>query len=294
MNIVQNRKKFIAVSILVILAGIIAMFINAGAGKGILNYDIEFTGGTSMDINIGKDFDNDDIQAIINEKTGQKSPQIQRIVGTDEVAIKMQSVDSATRTEIINALKEKYELTDENILNVADVSATVSGEMQKAAVLAVVVSCVAMLIYISFRFKDYRAGASAIVSLVHDVAVVIVFYAIFRIPINNSFIAVILTILGYSINSTIVIFDRVRENGRNYRKNQTIEKINKSINQTLARSINTSLTTLFTIGAIYILGVQSVKEFALPLVVGIISGAYSSVFLSGSIWYMFLPKNEKD
>lgn len=293
MNIVQNRKKFFALSIVVILAGIIAMVINASAGKGIFNFDIEFTGGTSMDINIGKEFNNDDIQAIITEKTGQKAPQIQNVVGTNEVTIKMQSIDGATRTAIIDALKEKYAITDEDVLNVADVSATISGEMQKTAILAVFVSCIAMLIYISIRFKDVRAGASAIVALLHDVLIVIAFYAIIRIPVNNSFIAALLTILGYSINATIVIFDRIRENKVRFRKNQTVEKINKSISQTLARSINTSLTTLFTIGAIYLLGVQSVKEFALPLVIGIISGAYSSVFLSGSVWYMLLPKEEK-
>lgn len=293
MNIVQNRKKFFALSIVVILAGIIAMVINASAGKGIFNFDIEFTGGTSMDINIGKEFNNNDIEAIIAEKTGQKAPQIQNVVGTNEVTIKMQSIDGATRTAIIDALKEKYAITDEDVLNVADVSATISGEMQKTAVLAVFVSCIAMLIYISIRFRDVRAGASAIVALLHDVFIVIAFYAIIRIPVNNSFIAALLTILGYSINATIVIFDRIRENKTKFRKNQTVEKINKSINQTLARSINTSLTTLFTIGAIYLLGVQSVKEFALPLVIGIISGAYSSVFLSGSVWYMLLPKEEK-
>lgn len=293
MNIVQNRKKFFALSIVVILAGIIAMVINASAGKGIFNFDIEFTGGTSMDINIGKEFNNNDIEAIIAEKTGQKAPQIQNVVGTNEVTIKMQSIDGATRTAIIDALKEKYAITDEDVLNVADVSATISGEMQKTAILAVFVSCIAMLIYISIRFKDVRAGASAIVALLHDVLIVIAFYAIIRIPVNNSFIAALLTILGYSINATIVIFDRIRENKVKFRKNQTVEKINKSISQTLARSINTSLTTLFTIGAIYLLGVQSVKEFALPLVIGIISGAYSSVFLSGSVWYMLLPKEEK-
>ena len=155
------------------------------------------------------------------------------------------------------------------------------------------IACVCMLIYISIRFKDIRAGGSAIIALIHDVCIVMTCYAIFRIPVDNAFIAVLLTILGYSINSTIVIFDRIRENTPKYRKNQTAEKINKSVSQTLGRSINTTLTTLFTIGAIYILGVQSIKDFSLPLIVGIIAGAYSSIFISGSVWYMLLPKNEK-
>ena len=291
MNIVENRKKYFAVSIIVILAGIIAMIMNASAGRGALNLDIEFTGGTSMQVAVGEEFNNDDIAAIIKEETGQKSPQIQRIIGTDEVAIKMQSIDSETRQKVTDALKTKYKKA--TISSAADVSATVSGEMQKAAVKATFIACLAMLIYISIRFKDFRAGGSAIIALIHDVLVVIAAYAIFRIPINNAFIAVVLTILGYSINSTIVIFDRIRENGPRYRKNQTAEKINKSISQTLGRSINTSLTTLFTIGAIYVLGVQSIKDFSLPMIIGIISGAYSSIFLSGSVWYMLLPKREK-
>lgn len=293
MNIVQNRKKFIAVSVIIILAGIVAMIVNGSSGKGVFNFDIEFTGGTSMELSIGQEFDNNEIIQIISDITGQKSPQVQKLGNSNDVSIKMQSIDGEKRTEIVEAIQEKYGITENPLLSSADISATVSGEMQKAAILAVIVSCVAMLIYISIRFKDFRAGASAIFALLHDVLIVITFYAILRIPVNNSFIAALLTILGYSINATIVIFDRVRENKDRFRKNQTVEKINKSINQTLARSINTSITTLFTITAIYILGVPSVKEFALPLIIGIISGAYSSIFLSGSFWYILLPKSEK-
>jgi len=293
MKIVENRKKFFAISILVILAGIVAMVMNMNAGKGVLNWDVEFTGGTSINVNVGQDFKNDDIAAIITEKTGQKSPQIQKIVGTQEVAIKIQSIDGKTRTAIIDALKEKYKLSDKVGFTVSDVSGTISGEMQQAAIKAILLACVAMLVYISIRFKDYRAGLSAIIALLHDVLIVLGAYAIFRIPVNNAFIAVVLTILGYSINSTIVIFDRIRENAPKFRKYQTMEKIDMSVNQTLARSINTSLTTLFTIGAIYLLGVQSIKDFSLPMIIGIIAGAYSSIFISGSVWYLLLPKNEK-
>lgn len=174
-----------------------------------------------------------------------------------------------------------------------DISGTVSGEMQAAAIKATLIACLAMLVYISIRFRDLRAGGSAIMALLHDVLVVLAAYALFRIPVNNTFIAVLLTILGYSVNSTIVIFDRVRENHGNFRMGHAAEKINKSIGQTLARSINTSLTTLFTVGAIYVLGVSSIKEFALPMMVGIIAGAYSSICISGSIWYLLLPKAEK-
>ena len=273
MDIIKNRKKFFAVSLIIICIGIVTMIINSVSGKGALNYDVEFTGGTSMDIDIGGDFRNSDISDIIKDVTGQSAPQVQRVTGTNEVSIKMQSIDSETRTALIEALNQKY--TDMEVHDVSDVGGTISGEMQRAALLAILVSCGAMLVYISIRFKDFRAGASAIFALVHDVLVVLAFYAVLRIPVNNSFIAAILTVLGYSINATIVIFDRIRENKSNFRVNETADKINKSVTQTLARSVNTSLTTLFTIGTIYILGVQSIKEFALPLIIGIISGAYS-------------------
>lgn len=288
MNIIKNRKKFLAFSIILIAVGIVVMIINMASGKGAFNLDVEFTGGMSLDISIGQEFNNDDIADIIKDVTGQTSPYIQKIINSNDVSIKMQSVDSETRTALLDALKENYNISDEDI-SLSDISATVSGEMQKKAFIAVIVACVAMLIYISIRFKDYRAGLSAIIALVHDVLIVITFYAILRIPVNNSFIAALLTVLGYSINATIVIFDRIRENTALFKS--TEERINKSVYQSLSRSINTSLTTLFTIGAIYVFGVASIKEFALPLVIGIISGAYSSVFLSGSIWYMLLPKS---
>lgn len=293
MDIIKNRYKFFAVSLIIIAIGLVTMIVNFASGKGALNFDIEFTGGTSMQFDIGKEFDNKDIEKIIKDITGQSSPQVQKVIGTNEVSIKIQTIDQETRVKVVDALKDTYGITDENVQEIEDVSGTISGEMQRAAIIAVFVACVAMLIYISIRFKDFRAGGSSIIALLHDVMVMIAFYAILRIPVNNSFIAALLTVLGYSINSTIVIFDRIRENRPIFRKADTDELINKSVSQTLARSINTSLTTLATIGVIYIFGVQSIKEFALPLIVGIISGAYSSIFVSGSIWYMLLPNDYK-
>lgn len=291
MKIVENRIKFFAVSLVIIAIGIVTMIINASAGKGIFNFGIEFTGGTSMSVEVGEDFSNDDITKIIEDVTGQKSPQVQRVIGTNSVSIKMQSIDGDTRTKLSESIKQKY--SNAVIDSIVDVSATVSQEMQMTAVKAVLIACVCMLIYISIRFRDVRAGGSAIIALAHDVLIVMTCYAVLRIPVDNAFIAVLLTILGYSINSTIVIFDRIRENTPKFRKNQIAEKINKSISQTLGRSINTTLTTLFTIGAIYVLGVQSIKDFSLPMIVGIVAGAYSSIFISGSMWYVLLPKNEK-
>ena len=291
MNIIENRKKFFLLSLVIILIGVGAMVVNQKAGRGMLNWDVEFTGGTSMQIDMGEAYDGEKLAEIITEVTDQSAPQIQQVMGTNEAEIKLQSIDSATRTALMRAIWDEYPSAELKEAN--DISGTVSGEMQQAAIKATVIAAVAMLLYISIRFRDLRAGGSAIIALVHDVLVVLAAYAVLRIPVNNTFIAVLLTILGYSINSTIVIFDRIRENKENYTPEETTEKIDKSIGQTLNRSINTSLTTLFTVGAIYVLGVPSIKEFALPMMVGIIAGVYSSICISSSIWYVLMPKEEK-
>ncbi|HCT64679.1 MAG TPA: protein translocase subunit SecF [Lachnospiraceae bacterium] len=290
LKIVKNKAKFFAVSIILIAIGIGTMGLNISKHKGALNYDIEFTGGTAMTVDMGQPFNNDDVAKTVTKVTGQSSPQIQKILGTNEVSIKIQSVDGGTRTALADALMKDFALSDGSILKVQDISGTVSGEMQKVAVLAMIVACIAMLIYISIRFHDYKMGLSAIIALVHDVLIMISFYAVLRIPVNTAFIAAILTVVGYSINSTIVIFDRVRENKGLIGRNTLPEVIDISVWQTMRRSVYTSLTTLFTIGALYVFGVQSVKEFALPIIVGIISGVYSSVFISGSIWFMLKSK----
>lgn len=291
MKIVENRKKFFAASLIVIIIGFAAMIFNAQAGRGAFQYDVEFTGGTSFDLDLGQEYEQEDLQKLITDVTGQDSPQIQQVIGTNEVTVKIQSIDSATRETLTNAILEAYPNAVMGEVN--DVSGTVSHEMQTAAIKATLIAAVAMLLYISLRFHDFRAGGSAIIALLHDVLIVLTAYAVFRIPVNNTFIVVLLTILGYSINATIVIFDRIRENKSVFHANQTAEKINKSISQTLARSINTSLTTFFTVGAIYVLGVPALKEFALPMMIGILAGAYSSVCISGSVWYVLLPKSEK-
>lgn len=291
MKIVENRKKFFAASLIVIIIGFAAMIFNAQAGRGAFQYDVEFTGGTSFDLDLGQEYEQEDLQKLITDVTGQDSPQVQQVIGTNEVTVKIQSIDSATRETLTNAILEAYPNAVMGEVN--DVSGTVSHEMQTAAIKATLIAAVAMLLYISLRFHDFRAGGSAIIALLHDVLIVLTAYAMFRIPVNNTFIVVLLTILGYSINATIVIFDRIRENKSAFHANQTAEKINKSISQTLARSINTSLTTFFTVGAIYVLGVPALKEFALPMMIGILAGAYSSVCISGSIWYVLLPKSGK-
>ena len=291
MKIIENRKKFFLLSLVIILIGFGAMTVNAKAGRGALNWDVEFTGGTSMEIDMGEAYEAEELTDIIEEVTGQSAPQIQQVMGTNAVEIKLQHIDSSVRLELMNQIWEKYPSAELKEAN--DISGTVSREMQQSAIRATVIAGIVMLLYISLRFKDVRAGGSAIIALLHDVLVVLASYALFRIPVNHTFIAVLLTILGYSINSTIVIFDRIRENKEYYTAAETAQKIDKSISQTMNRSINTSLTTLFTVGAIYVLGVPSIKEFALPMMVGIIAGAYSSICISSSIGYVLMPKEEK-
>lgn len=290
MNIVQRRKTWFVISIVIIIIGLLAMPVNAIMGNGILNFDVEFAGGTEIQIGIGEDFTNSDVSAIIKEVTGQTAPQVQRVLGKDEVNVKLRTIDKDVRNKLEEALKAKYAKSE--FLEISDVSGTISSEMQRTALLAVFIACAAMLIYISIRFKNWKSGVSAIVALLHDILIVFGIYAVFRIPINNSFIAAILTIIGYSINNTIVIFDRIRENKNTYKRNDFENLTNNSTKQTLGRSINTSLTTLFTISSIYFVGVASVREFAMPIMVGIIAGTYSSIFISTSIWYVFNTKKK--
>lgn len=285
LQIIENRKRFFIFSTCVIAFGLVFMVINTVRGQGFFNYDVEFSGGTSFTVDIGQPFNNDDITTIVSDITGQSSPQVQKILNTQQVMIKIRSIEAETRIELIDALMTKYGIS-RDAFTYSDISPTVSADMQRAAVLAVAVACVFMLIYVSWRFKDIRMGGSAIMALLHDAMIVIITYAILRIPLNYSFIAVVLTILGYSINSTIVIFDRVRENRTNLRRATATELINTSVSQTLRRSIYTSLTTLLSILCLYIMGVSSIKDFSLPIIIGLIFGAYSSVCLAGSFWFI--------
>ncbi|MDR1558568.1 MAG: protein translocase subunit SecF [Clostridiales bacterium] len=291
MRIVENRKYYISVSLAVLLIGVIIIIINAASGKGAFNYDVEFSGGTSFQIDLGRDFSNEDIADIVREATGQDAPQIQRVTGTNQVMIRMRSIAQETRTALMDRIKEEYGITDD-AFTYSDISATVSADMQSSAILAVVCACAAMLVYVSLRFRDIRMGAAAIMALLHDSLIVIAFYGILRIPLNYSFIAAVLTILGYSINATIVIFDRIRENRSLMRKSPIADLVNVSVSQTMRRSVFTSLTVFIVVLILYILGVASIKEFALPIIIGVIAGGYSSIFLSGTFWYMLTKKPE--
>lgn len=295
MNIIQNRKKYYLLSIVVILIGLLAMPFYAFKGQGILNYDVEFTGGAVMQIDMGQEVNpSEDIIPLLDEYIPDNGARIQKVRNSNQIIITMRPVGEDQRTAFYKALSEQYDLTQEDLLKNDFVSPTISGEFKQKATLAIVIGAVLMLLYITIRFKNYKFGASAVMALVHNVLIVLGVYALFRIPVNNSFIAAMLTIIGYSINDTIVIFDRIRENkGRMQRDDEII--INESIKQSLTRSINTSLTTLVMVLLIVFLGTDSVRQFALPIAVGIVAGTYSSIFIASPLWYDFcrLAKTKK-
>lgn len=291
MKIVKYRKIYMAISIVVILIGFAAMIFNSVKGNGAFNYDIQFTGGTSIQVDLGTEVTDDEVSQIVQDVTGEAPAQIQSLEGTSKI-IKTKSLDMETRNAVQDALKEKYGIENDSF-TIQDVSGTISAEMKKNSVLSIVISCVCMLIYVSLRFKDFNIGASAVLALCHDALIVTGSYALLRIPFNNNYIAVVLTILGYSINATIVIFDRLRENRKIIGRNNFEELIDTAVTQTLTRSIFTSLTVFFTVVCLCIWGVDSIKQFALPIAVGVVAGAYSSVFISGNIWYVMASSKFK-
>ena len=292
MNIIQNRKKYFLFSALIIITGFVFMIVNASAGRGIFNFDVEFSGGTSMLIDVGTAFENYEIESIVRENSDQTSPQIQRILGTTQVSIKMTVVDDDTRIALAEAFKERYGIKDEDI-SIDYFSPTIGEEMQAAAALALISACAFMLVYITIRFSNFRTGASTILGLLHDALVVLAAYAIFRIPLNYTFIVVILTVIGYSINSTIFVFDRVRENIKNLKDVSMEILINTSVQQSVTRAINTSFSTLLVVVSLYIFGVSAIKDFALPILIGIVCGTYSSLFLAGSFLYVLSGKSTR-
>lgn len=290
-NFLSKKVVFFAISIAVILSGFVFMGINKANDGQILNYSLEFKGGTSTNITFNEDLSLADIDSkvvpVITDVIGSGAIQTQKVQGTDEVIIKTKTLDVSQREALNSALEEKFGVDKEKI-TAETISSTVSNEMKADAIVAVLIATICMLIYIWFRFKDIRFATSAVLALVHDVLVVLAFYAIVKISVGSTFIACMLTIVGYSINATIVIFDRIRENLATLKnKDELSNLVNTSINQTLSRSIFTSLTTFIMVAVLYIMGVTSIREFALPLMVGIICGTYSSVCITGALWFVF-------
>ncbi|MGI6071055.1 MAG: protein translocase subunit SecD [Blautia sp.] len=296
-NFLGKRNVFFIISLILIVSGPVAMLVHKNADGNSLNYSLEFQGGTATTVTFNEDMDIKEIDAkvipVVEEVTGDVNAQAQKVVGGNQVIIKTVTLDLDKREALNKALVEKFGV-DEKTLSAENISSTISSEMRRDAMVAVIVATFFMLLYIWFRFKDIRFASSAVLALIHDVLVVLAFYAIARTSVGNTFIACMLTIVGYSINATIVIFDRIRENLAVRRKTQSLnDVVNLSITQTLTRSIYTSFTTFVMIVMLYILGVSSIREFALPLMVGIVCGAYSSVCLTGSIWFMMKKKSDR-
>ena len=318
-DFIGKRKLFFAIAVIAILVGPASMLINNAAGKGPLNLSMEFRGGTSSDITFAKDYGIEEIDTelkpIIQNIIGDAEIQAQKVAGTNEIIFKTRVLTVDEREKIedafaglveggsgaavqgeTEALEEAEAQTEagagetagtSTTISFETISSTISKEMRSDAVVAVIVAVILMLIYIWVRFSDFRFASSAVLALCHDVLIVFACYALIRISVGNTFIACMLTIVGYSINATIVIFDRIRENLKlKTRKEDLSEVVNKSISQTLTRSIYTSFTTFATVAMLFIFGVPSIREFALPLMVGIVAGGFSSVCITGPLWYI--------
>lgn len=293
-----KKKMFFAISLALIVAGFVFMGVNGKKGDGALNYSLEFMGGTSTTVTFNEDYTLEEIDAdivpLIEEAANDNNVQVQKVQGTNQVIFKTQTLELEQREAFNKAMVDNFEV-DETLITSENISSTVSSEMRQDAIVAVLIATICMLIYIWFRFKDIRFAGSAVAALLHDVLIVLAFYAAARVSVGNTFIACMLTIVGYSINATIVIFDRIREEMKLKKRNEELSDIvNKSITQTLTRSIYTSFTTFAMVAVLYVLGVSSIKEFALPLMVGIICGAYSSVCITGALWYVMKEKFVKE
>ena len=293
-DFLAKKKVFFGISIALVVSGFVGMGIFASKGDGALNYSLEFMGGTATNVTFNEDYSIKEIDSqivpVIEKTTGDKNVQTQKIKGTNQVSIKTQTLDLEKREAMIAALVEKFGV-DESKITYNNIGSTVSSEMRRDAVVAVLVATLCMLIYIWLRFKDFRFASSAIIALLHDVLVVLAFYAIARVSVGNTFIACMLTIVGYSINATIVIFDRIREENKIKSRKDTLEDVvNRSITQTLTRSVYTSFTTFVMVALLFVMGVSSVKEFAAPLMVGVAVGAFSSVCITGALWYVMKTK----
>ena len=289
---VSIRKFTYAISIVVIAAGLATIIMNVSTGKTAFNYGIDFAGGAQTTLTFDEELDNDQVNKDIVplfEQVINEGVQTQTVKGTNEVIIKSRDLTLEEREKLYELISSpsiaKHTLMEDSEIQVENISGAVSSQMRADAIIAVILASIFMLIYIWFRFKDIRFASSAVIALLHDCLVTISFYAIFRWTVDSNFIACMLTIVGYSINATIIIFDRIRENLSKMRGTLLDKIINTSITQTFSRSINTSLTTFIMVLMIYLLGVTNIKMFALPLMIGIVAGAYSSIFITGPLWY---------
>jgi len=284
-----KRKFFYVLSILVMVIGLVSYIIQG------FNYDIDFTGGTVLEINLHKvpsAAEIADLEKLTKQITGTQTPIVRKVEDGKKIMINAHEVHGKKRTELSKetrdklfaAIAQKYNLKKEDLISYQNVGAVVSSELKSQAIWAVVIASILMLIYIAIRF-EFKFGTTAVAALLHDILIMLTVYTLFRIPLNSTFIAAILTVLGYSINDTIVVFDRIRENRRIQGKMDLKDLVNLSMNQTIGRSLSTVATVIIVLFVLYLMGVQSIKEFAFPLLVGVISGTYSSIFIATALWF---------
>ena len=292
---VKKRAFAFAIALLMIVSVPAGMgYFNHTSGSS-MNYSLDFVGGTATTVDFGKDMSlkelDKKVEPVVEKVTGNADIQFQKISSTNKVIIKTQDLTVKQRAKLNEALKNEFGVKEEKI-TAENISSTISKEMSTNAIKAVAISVILMLIYIWIRFRNVRFASSAVIALIHDIAVVAAFYVWTRASVGSTFIAVMLTILGYSINSTIVISDRIREN-KNLDKNMDNEiAVNSAVTDTLSRSIYSSLTTLITVFVLFIMGVPAVKEFALPIIIGLIAGTFSSVCVTGPLWYTINRKRK--
>lgn len=294
-DFLSKKGLFFGISIAVIAAGFIMMGVNTQirGEKEMLNLSLDFKGGTATTVTFNEAYDLARLEAEvvpeIEKIIGGSAVQTQTVQGSNEVVFKTNALSSEQRLQLQDMFQNQFGI-EKKLISTETISSTISKETRNETILAVVIAILLMLIYIRIRFKDIRFGTSSVLALVHDVLVVVAFYAFAWVSVGNTFIACILTIVGYSINATIVIFDRIRENLNTEKKTELKEIVNRSINQTLSRSLFTSLTTFIMVLVLYIMGVTAIREFALPLMVGILCGTYSSICITGALWYVLRKK----
>lgn len=292
-NFLSKKTICFVASTVVIIGGFVFLGVNKSNTGNVLNFSLEFMGGTSTNVTFNENLTiqeiDEKVKPVIEKVTNDSAIQTQKVTDTNQVIIKTRTLSLDEREQLNTALEENFGV-DTSLITTETISSTISSEMQKDAIISVIIATICMLLYIWFRFKDIRFAGSAVLALLHDVLVVLAFYAVAKISVGSTFIACMLTIVGYSINATIVIFDRIRENMVEMKKADLEEIVNTSITQTLTRSIYTSFTTFIMVAVLFILGVSSIREFALPLMVGIICGAYSSVCITGALWWVMKTK----
>lgn len=275
-DFVKNKIKFLIIPAVIIVLGIVFF-----AVKGGFNFDIEFMGGVRMQVDLGRDVSTQDVASLIAQKNDIKAV-VQKSGTGNQIIIKVPPVEEEVKDEIFTTLKTEYNLEDAALMSVGSATASYGAQTQQKTLLYTLIAIACILVYIAFRF-EWRSAVMAVIALAINIVVMFAVYAISYVPINTTFIAAMLTVVGYSINNTIVVFDRIRENLKNV-KGSVSQITNTSIVESMGRTLNTTITTLITIILLYIIGVQSIKEFAFPLIVGVLIGAYSSIFIAGPFW----------